>query len=349
MTPRERWLALFAGEKPDRIPTDYWATDEVTDRLLRELRCNDLETLYDKLHIDGVTRVEPPRLKNRHPDDPEADIWGVRKRKMDYGAGIYEEFETHPLAAVTTAEQVYEFKWPSADDHDYEYYKAKIKSVRRHRMVRSGDFEPYLIYCSMRGLEQGLMDVHEHPDILEATLECIFDYYYDLNQRIYEIGKGLIDVSYIAEDLGGQNGLLMSLEDIRKFILPNQKRMADLGRSYGVHIFYHTDGDVREVIPDLISVTGIELLNPIQWRCPSMSREELVRDFGDKIIFHGAMDNQHTMPFGTVEEVRGEVLDNIRIFAPARWICAPCHNLQPITPTRNIITMYETVYEYGRL
>lgn len=349
MTPRERWLALFGREKPDRIPTDYWATDEVTGRLLRELRCGDLEELYNKLHIDGVTRIEPPRLIAHHPDDPQADIWGVRKKKIDYGAGVYEEFETHPLAHMTTVEEVHDFKWPSADDHDYEIYRAQIKNAPRHRMIRSGDFEPYLIYCAMRGLEQGLMDVRAHPDILQAALDHIFDYYCDLNQRIYEIGKGIIDVSYIAEDLGGQTGLLMSLKDIREFILPNQKRMADLARSYGVHIFYHTDGDVRAVIPDLIDVTGIELLNPIQWRCPSMDREALVCDFGDKIIFHGAMDNQETLPFGSAEDVRAEVLENIRIFSPARWICAPCHNLQPITSTQNIVAMYETIHEYGRL
>jgi uroporphyrinogen decarboxylase len=125
--------------------------------------------------------------------------------------------------------------------------------------------------------------------------------------------------------------------------------MADLARSYGVRVFYHTDGDVKQVIPDLIDITGIELLNPIQWRCPTMEREGLVRDFGKRIIFHGAMDNQQTLPFGTVDEVRAEVHENLRIFAGARWICAPCHNLQPITPTENIVAMYETIHEYGRL
>ena len=349
MTPRERWLAIFASEKPDRVPTDYWATDEVTERLFRELRCSTIEELYTKLNIDGVTRVEPPRTKLHHPSDPESDLWGLRRRKMDYGAGIYDEFETHPLAHVSTVEEVHAYEWPSADDHDYEAYRHMIRTVPRHRFVRTGEFEPFLLYCAMRGLEQGLMDFLEHPDILEAALGHIFQYYYELNQRAFEIGKGIVDVIYIAEDLGGQRGLLMSHEDIRRYILPNQKKMADLARSYGVHIFYHTDGDVHSVIPDLINITGIELLNPIQWRCPSMGREGLVRDFGDKIIFHGAMDNQQTLPFGTVEDVRAEVLENLRIFSGARWICAPCHNLQPITPTENILAMYETIHEYGRL
>jgi uroporphyrinogen decarboxylase len=125
--------------------------------------------------------------------------------------------------------------------------------------------------------------------------------------------------------------------------------MADLARSFGVHVFYHTDGAARDIIPDLLDVTGIEVLNPIQWRCPGMEREGLVKDFGKRVAFHGAVDNQFTLPFGTVDDVRNEVLDNIRIFAGSRWICAPCHNLQPVTPTANITMLYETIFEHGKL
>ena len=349
LTPRERYLALFAGEKPDRIPTDYWATDEVTFRLLRELRCSTIEELYCSLHIDGVVKIDPPRKTTCHPDDPQADIWGVRKKIVSYGSGTYEEFGTHPLANCTTIEEIHEFTWPEPDDIDWELFKERLRAAPAHRVRRCSEFEPYLIYCAMRGMELAMMDLLESPDIAEAALDHIFRYYYEVNQRAFEISKGHIDMTYIAEDLGGQTGLLFGLAEIRRFILPNQKRMADLARSFGIHIFYHTDGAVRDVIPDLIKVTGIELLNPIQWRCPSMDRAALVRDFGKDVIFHGAMDNQHTLPFGTVEEVRAEVLENLSIFAPARWICAPCHNIQPNTPTDNIVAMYTTLHEEGRL
>jgi uroporphyrinogen decarboxylase len=349
MTPRERWLALFAGEQPDRIPTDYWATDEVTARLLRELRCSTVEDLYCRLHIDGLISINPPKIRDHHPDDPDADIWGIRKKVVHYGSGSYDEFGNHPLAGARTVEEIDAFSWPTADIHDFESYRAMMRNPPGHRIIRSGEFEPFLIYCAMRGMEQAMMDLLVEPDIAMAALNHIFDYYYELNQRTYDIGKRRIDVTYIAEDLGSQTQLLLSVPLIRKFILPNQKRMADLARSYGIHIFYHTDGAARDILPDLIDITGIELLNPIQWRCPGMEREGLVRDFGKKIVFHGAMDNQQTLPFGTTDEVRAEVLENIGIFAGARWICAPCHNIQPVTPTANIVTMYETIHQHGTI
>jgi uroporphyrinogen decarboxylase len=349
MTPRERWLALFAGERPDRIPTDYWATDEVTMRLLHDLRCSDGEELYCKLNIDGLITINPPRIRDHHPDDPEADIWGIRQKVVNYGSGTYNEFGNHPLAGAQTVDDIDAFAWPTAENHDLEAYRALIRKAPHHRIIRSGEFEPFLIYCAMRGMEQAMMDLLVEPDIAMAALNHIFDYYFELNQRTYEIGKGRIDVTYIAEDLGSQTQLLLSVPLIRKFILPNQKRMADLARSYGIHIFYHTDGSARDIIPDLIDVTGIELLNPIQWRCPGMERESLVRDFGKKVIFHGAMDNQQTLPFGTTNDVRAEVLENVAIFADTRWICAPCHNIQPVTPTENIVTMYETIHQHGTL
>jgi uroporphyrinogen decarboxylase len=79
-----------------------------------------------------------------------------------------------------------------------------------------------------------------------------------------------------------------------------------------------------------------------------MEREGLKKDFGDRIIFHGAVDNQYTLPFGTIKEVQKEVLDNLRIMGKGGgYILAPCHNIQPLTPPENIVAMYETCYKNG--
>jgi len=349
MTPRERWLALLQGERPDRIPTDYWATPEVTERLLADLGCADRDELYEHLHIDGIDAVHAPLAVRHHPDDPEADIWGVRSQRVDYGGGTYDEVASHPLSRAKTADDIHAFTWPDPDAHDFDAFREQIADLSGERIVRCGSFEPFLLYCRMRGMEQAYVDLVAEPDIADAILGHIFDYYFHVNQRMFEIGKGTIDITYVAEDLGSQTGLLMSLDTIRRFLLPNQERMADLARSCGIHIFYHTDGAARQVIPDLLDVVGIEILNPIQWRCPGMEREGLVRDFGDRLVFHGAVDNQQTLAFGSPDDVREEVLDNLRIFGPARWICAPCHNIQPVSPTDNIVAMYETIHQYGSL
>jgi len=151
----------------------------------------------------------------------------------------------------------------------------------------------------------------------------------------------------VAEDLGGQEGLMYSPGQIREFLLPRMKRMMDLTREHGSFVFHHSDGAIREILPDLIEA-GIQVLNPVQWRCRGMDREGLKRDFGDRLVFHGAVDNQQTLPFGTVEDVRQEVLDNLRILGEGGgYILAPCHNIQAVGPPENVVAMYETGYEYG--
>jgi uroporphyrinogen decarboxylase len=140
---------------------------------------------------------------------------------------------------------------------------------------------------------------------------------------------------------------MISVRHIREFLMPGMKRIIDLGHDAGAFVFHHNDGCCRPILPDMIAA-GIDLLNPIQWRCPGMEREGLKRDFGDKLVFHGAVDNQYTLPFGTTGEVRQEVVDNLRIMGEGGgYILAPCHNVQPLTPPGNVVAMYETGYENG--
>jgi uroporphyrinogen decarboxylase len=93
---------------------------------------------------------------------------------------------------------------------------------------------------------------------------------------------------------------------------------------------------------------GIDLLNPVQWRNTGLDRAELKREFGGRLVFHGAMDNQRTLPFGSREDVIREVRENLEILGKGGgYILAPCHNIQSITPVRNIVAMYEAGYKMG--
>jgi uroporphyrinogen decarboxylase len=97
------------------------------------------------------------------------------------------------------------------------------------------------------------------------------------------------------------------------------------------------------LIPDLLDI-GIDVLNPIQWRCRGMDRARLAREFGSRVVFHGGVDNQQTLPFGSPADVRREVEDNIALFSGCKgYIVAPCHNIQANTPTANIVALYEAV------
>ncbi len=347
MTPRQRWLALLAGKTTDRVPVDLTATPEVMTRLRKELDCEDDQSLWRKLHIDGRVEVAPTWRLAHHPDDPLADMWGVRYQRIDYGTGAYEEASHHPLACAETPADVHRHRWPDPDEFDFAAVTRAIEAVDGSYPVHGGWFEPFLFYGYLRGLEKAFEDLVLNPAIADAILGRIFDFSWEYHRRLFEAGKGRIDTTWVAEDLGAQTGPLMSVAMFRRFFLPNQIRMADLGRKHGVHIMYHTDGAARSFLPDLVDKVGIEVLNPIQWRCPGMEREALVRDFGQRIVFHGSIDNQQTLPFGSVADVVAEVTESVRLYETARWICAPCHRIQPVTPTANILAMYETIHRLG--
>jgi len=347
MTPRQRWLALLNKEPVDRIPTDYQATPEVTARLMRDLGCGDEQGLWRRLCVDKRHVVEPQWRPAHARGDPQADPWGVRFRKADYGSGTYDEPCHHPLAGAQTPDDVHAHPWPSPDDFDYGPITRAVEESEGYWPIHSGCYEPFLLYGYMRGLQLAFEDLALRPELAEAILGRIFDFHYEHHRRIFEAGRGRIDLTWVAEDLGAQTGPLISLATYRRFLLPNQVKMAGLARRFGVHVMYHTDGAARLFLPDLIERVGIEILNPIQWRCRGMERERLVRDFGQRVIFHGSIDNQQTLAFGSVDDVVAEVRESVEIYRAARWICAPCHNLQPITPTENIVAMYETIHALG--
>jgi uroporphyrinogen decarboxylase len=158
---------------------------------------------------------------------------------------------------------------------------------------------------------------------------------------------GCIDIASIANDMGSQLDLLFSLPTIRKLFLPGIRRLAGLARENGAVVYLHSDGAIRKALPDLIDA-GVQIYNPVQWRCKGMDRAGLKRDFGDRLVFHGGVDNQYTLFSGTVEEVREEVRENIAILgAGGGYILAPCHALQTVSPPENVVAMYAAGLEYG--
>ncbi len=345
MTPRERWLAVLKREQPDRVPMDYWATSEVTDKLKKHLGVETDDEMCERLHIDRPVGIEPTYAGPKIPEDH--DEYGLQYRMVDYGTGAYKEAVNSPLAQYGSIEEIERnYTWPSPDWYDYSAIPASIRG-KEHRPVVGGGSEPFLLYKNLRGEAQAFMDLIMNPEIVRHCLDKLFAFAYENTRRIYEAIPGQVLYSYVAEDMGAQEDLMYAPEQIREFFLPWMKKMTDLVHDAGGYVFHHNDGAIRKIIPDMIGI-GIDVLNPIQWRCKGMERQGLKRDFGDRLVFHGGMDNQHTLPFGSVDDVRQEVLDNLRILgAGGGYIIAPCHNIQPVTPPQNIVALYEAGYEYG--
>mgnify|MGYP000888031076 FL=1 len=345
MTPRERWQAVLARQQPDRTPMDYWTTPEAHQRLKAHLGVSgDLE-LFERLHIDRPASAGPRYVGP--PLAPDEDIFGVRYRDVSYGLGSYREAVTHPLAAYTSVEEIEaNYRWPSPSWWAYDRVAAEMAPWRDYPIAGGGS-EPFLTYKNLRGDEQAFVDLAMHPEIVHHCLDRLFDLAYINTARILEAIPGQVTYCYVAEDMGSQTGLLFSPRHIRTFLIPRMKRMIDLAHSAGAYVFYHSDGAVRAILPDMIAA-GIDILNPIQWRCTGMERVPLKRDFGQQVVLHGGVDNQYTLAFGSVQEVRDEVIENLRsLGAGGGYILAPCHNIQPISPPENIIALYEAGYHEG--
>ncbi len=61
---------------------------------------------------------------------------------------------------------------------------------------------------------------------------------------------------------------------------------------------------------------GDEVLNPVQPL--SMDPVQLKREYGKKLCFWGTIDEQRTLPFGTTEEVRAEVISRLSTIGKGR-------------------------------
>ena len=351
MNSRERMLAAINRQPIDRIPTDIWATGEVWDKMRQHFGAN--ADIYELLHIDGFAGVGPDYIGPALPPvpaDESVDFWGIRTKQVPHDGGVYAEQYFYPLASAETIDDLRAFAWPDANWFDDSKVRAKAAEYGKIRAVQSGYMAPFYFHNLLRGLEQSLIDPLVDPEFTHYLVQRISDFFYDHHRRIFEACDGLIDVAQVTDDLGSQTGQLISLELYQEFYAPHHKRFIDLCHEFGIKVFHHDDGGCRPFLPSLVAM-GIDILNPIQWSCPGMDMVELKTEFGKRICFHGAIENQRILPFGTPAEVRAEVRHCIDALASdgTGYILAPCHNLQVVTPVENIFAMYDEAWRYGKM
>lgn len=347
MTPLERWQAVLRREKPDRVPMDYWGTNEFTLQLMTHLGCRTKRKTFEKLHVDFVVKPRPVYVGR--PRQRGVDAFGCRFSYVGRKDGAGEECVFHPLAGFASVSEIEDaYEWPSPDWWDYSTIGEQVREFDDYP-VKAGGTELFAAFRNLRGPEQAAADIIENPELAEYVFGKLADLAYQDTIRMFESIPGRITLCRFADGLADQDDLLLPVPQIRRFILPGLKKTIDLAHQGGAAVFFQGDGNLRRILPDLIEA-GIDVLNPIPWRCPGMERVGLVRDFGDRLIFHGGMDDQITLPFGSEEDVRMEVRLNLRILGKkGGYILSPSHTLQATTPVANVVAMYETGYAEGRV
>ena len=194
----------------------------------------------------------------------------------------------------------------------------------------------------LRGMEDLMMDLVAAPEMAHYFFERTAALQQFAAEQFARAG---VDIIITGDDVAGQQGLLMSVETWRKFLKPRLAATVQTVKRANAasFVFYHSDGNVEPLIPELIEI-GIDILNPIQPEC--MDPAAIKRHYGDRLSFWGTVSVQRTMPFGTPDEVRAEVRARIReVGRGGGLILAPAHVLGPETPWENIVAFFEAADE----
>jgi hypothetical protein len=170
----------------------------------------------------------------------------------------------------------------------------------------------------------------------------------NLNKIYAVVGNRMSAIFCTGTDFGTQKGPFLSNVAYRDLYMPFHKRVNDWVHEQTTwKTFAHTCGSIVALIPDLIEA-GFDILNPVQCSAAGMEAAGLKQRFGDRVVFWGGgVDTQHTLPFGTPDDVRREVRERIETFGPGGgFVFNTIHNVQAGVPTDNLIALYETVREY---
>jgi uroporphyrinogen decarboxylase len=349
MNHKERILAAVQHQPVDRLPTDMWATPEVMQKLMDYFKVKETIDVYDKLDIDGIIHISPPYIgpATKKEEDYFENEWGMGMRKQPYNTGAYDEQILYPLAGAETIADLEAYTFPSPDWYDYTELP-RIAALYPDRAIEVGYTAVFYYHNLLRGLELSLMDLALRPEFSHYLIGRLSDFFNEFHRRCYEACKGVANFTQVTDDYGAQFGLMISPKTFETFYRPAMQRAINLAKSYGLFVFHHDDGDCRKLIPSLIEM-GIDILNPIQWRCGNWDLPDLKSRYGQQLCFHSAVDNQKTIPFGTPEDVRAEIRHLISTLGSDHtgFIIAPCHNLQPVTPIENIIALYEETNKRG--
>jgi uroporphyrinogen decarboxylase len=326
LTPRERVRLALAFEETDLVPYHLMIDASVRPSLASYLGDPEFER--------GIVNHLPfyvlePKTRWLSPDTYQ-DAFGSVWRQ-----GAFPHLERWPLAEATLAS----YQFPNLLEADY--FAGVPTFMARHT--------EHFTFCALlhgffdrgwalRGMENFLMDFVTAPAFVAALFEQLADAYVKLIDQIAALG---FDGLRFGDDWGHQRGLLIGASRWRKQVKPGLQRIFAHARLRDLTVLVHSDGDVSEVIPDLIEM-GVQILNPVQPE--AMDQLAIKREYGRHLCLNGGISTQHTLPRGTPEAVRREVLACLRYLGQGGgYILSPAKAIMPDVPLANAAALIDTM------
>ena len=286
------------------------------ERVLCALRFEE----FDQVPIDGDDATRAPYTPGRgvreayralSPGFLRTDAWGCVWQAAE--DGVAGEVKQSPLAGEDrSALAGYQPPWEVIEQADFSQVNRFCAESDRFVM---GHWEPHPNPFErlqfLRGTEQLLVDLA----LDEPELYRLRDLVHAFNMKILERWVATdVDGIQIGDDWGTQTGLLISPARWRAFFKPLYRDYCDLAHAHGKYVYMHSDGHIREILPDLIEI-GVNAVNA-QLFC--MDIEALAEEFRYRICFWGEMDRQYLLTSGTPAEIHAAVQRLVRAFMPTR-------------------------------
>jgi uroporphyrinogen-III decarboxylase len=351
LVSRERVLAAFRHEEPDRVPCWLGASPEWKALAREYLRLPDDDSLlayvgddFRRVHARyaGPEHAHPTRNLST-PQATYRTPFGVERYGYGYGMPL-----NAPLRHATTVAEVEAYPWPDPEWMDVSHIREDALQYDRQYAILGGEWSPFwhdaIDLLDFDGL---IYQMQDHPEVAAAVMTHCADYYLAVSRRIFEASGDAIDVFFIGNDFGAQSGPMLSPKLFRRFILPHLARFVDLGHEFGKFVLLHCDGSIRHLLPDMIEI-GMDGIQSVQPYCAGMELSGLKRDFGRDLTFVGCVDTQALIE-GSAKDARALTRDTLAVMMPGGgFVASPSHDyLLPETPVENVIVMYETIKEYG--
>jgi uroporphyrinogen decarboxylase len=204
------------------------------------------------------------------------------------------------------------------------------------------------------GMENWLVDLAVNPEVPLAIMDKMCELAIAFTKVGLEAVGDLVDILRLSgEDLGTQIAPMISPQMFDQTVKPRFERYWKFAKELHLRknpngkLMLHSCGNVRPFISTWMAL-GLDILDPIQPRAVGMDPAGLKRDFGDRLVFHGGIDIQHVLPFGSPEEVGAEVKRYIEVLGPGGgYIVAPAHNVQSDVPPENLVAIRDAIEAYG--